>query len=244
MQKALFYLTALCLFIACPAHAQRSSGGQKSYKVRLLAFDSNLNLNEVYIHDPAAIDPEEPGTKAQVKTYLNHESEVISLRSPKLMIGSEASRDSLKKEGGILAEATFPKNTRQAILLILPNTEGAKTKYRVMVVNDSARAFPAGSHHITNLSPLRVKILLEKQEFDFPPGKQILIKDPPVRTNQMTGMRCFAMKDGKWMPVSTGLWPNPGRARGFKVMFINPANGLVQLRAYDDVPPSDFKPTE
>jgi hypothetical protein len=203
-------------------------------ELRMLAFSPDLQKKEAYAHDPLA-DAAASAVPAPIKTYLNHEFSTVILKSRKVVFTTNKERESLKNDAEIIGEVTLPEGAKSAILLFLPGKD--KTHSRIMAIDDSKRAFPAGSLHITNLSPLPVKLMLESKQFDFKPGQMNLIEDPPLGESGQSAMRTFVFKNNAWSPVATGLWHHPGDARSVRVLFQNPNAGEVQLRAFDDIPP-------
>lgn len=204
-------------------------------EIRMLAFTSNLQQKEAYAHDPAT------GAGAAVvtpiKTYLNHQFSTVLLKSRKIIFTTRPDRASLARPEDLIGEVVLPEGEDSAILLFLPGKSGAKGPCQIMPIHDSKRVFPPGSYHVTNLSPLPVRLMLEQKIFDLKPGQVRLIEDPPVREGGQSGMRTFVFKKNVWSPIATGLWPHPGEARGVLVFFQNPGSGDIQLRAFDDVPP-------
>ncbi len=211
-------------------------------EIRMLAFSPDLQEAEAYAQDPTAGDSA-VSVPTPIKTYLNHQFYTIQLKTQKIIFTTKSDRGSLTREGEIIGEATLPVGLESAIILVLPGKPGAKTHCQLITVNDSKRSFPAGSIHMSNLSPLPIRLMLEEKNFDFKPGGEILIEDPPVREGRMTAMHTFAFSNNVWMSVSTGLWPHPGRARSLKVLFQDPASGSIQMRAFDDDPPREPAPT-
>ncbi len=227
-------VAAVLLSAVCPLAAQETPAIRA--EIRMLAFTSDLQHAEAYAQDPAGPDTA-VAVKAPIKTYLNHQFSIIQFKSRKIVFTTKPDRASLTREGELIGEVTLPDDVNSAILLFLPSKAGGKSLCQIMAINDSKKAFPSGSYHATNLSALPIRLMLEKKNYDFKPGQEILIEDPPVREGRQSGMRTFAFKDNAWMPVATGLWPHPGDARGVLVLFQNPASGDVQLRAFDDDPP-------
>lgn len=222
-------------FAAMPAQGQGAR-----VRLRFLAFQTGVAPAEAYLHDPAGADGI-TGTKVGVKNYLNHQSDTITLSSRKFALTSAADRDSLTREGELITEATLPKGVRTAIVLLLPGAPGEKASCRSLIINDDKKVFPLGSFHISNLSPAPVRLVLEKKKFDFKPGDTQVIKDPPVRENQHSGMEAYALKDEEWRRIASGMWPKPDRGRVLQVLFARPVTGQIQLRAFDDVPPRPFE---
>lgn len=226
-------LTAAAFLVsAAILTAQEAATGR--FELRMLAFSPDLQKKEAFAHDPSA-DAAASGVPAPIKTYLNHEFSTVILKSRKVVFTTQSDRESLKNDADIIGEVTLPEGANSAILLFLPGKD--KTHSRIMAINDSKRAFPAGSIHVTNLSPLPVKLMLETKQFDFKPGQVVLIEDPPIGDSGQSAMRTFVFKNDAWSPVATGLWQHPGDARSVRVLFQNPNAGEVQLRAFDDIPP-------
>jgi hypothetical protein len=235
-QMSHFKLFTIASFIFClafPASAQ----GVKA-EVRLLAFDTSIPQPDIFIQDPAA-EPTATSTAATLKSYLNHQYASVSLQSRKLVFTTKPDRASITREGELVGEVMLPAGGDSAILLFLPGKPGGKGKYQIMPVADSKKSFPAGSFHVTNLSPVAVRLLLEKKPFEFKPGQTSLIEDPPVRDGAMIGMRAFAFIDKAWLEVSASLWTHPGRGRGLMIIFQDPVSKDIQLKAFDDIPPRE-----
>lgn len=204
-------------------------------EVRLLAFSHEVDVREVFIQDPAG-PPDGASVPATIKSYLNEEFFPISLRGRKVAFTTKPDHASLTRDGELVGEVNIPPGSDSAILIFLPNPT-AKAKFQIMPIADSKKVFPPGSFNITNISPLPVRLMLEDKNFDFKPGQPILIENPPVRATGQVGMRAFAFVEEKWKPISTGLWPHPGKARGVMILFQNPQSKQIQLQAFDDVPP-------
>lgn len=210
-------------------------------ELRPLAFRSNLAAQEAYAHDPAA-----PATaaavKTPIKTYLNHEFATVFLTGRKIVFTTKPDRESINRPGELIGEATLPDDLRSGILLFLPANPGDKASSRILPINDSKGGFPAGSFRVSNLSPQPVRIVLEEKDHDFKPGSTGLIVDPPVRENNQSGMKAFALKENTWQRIGSGLWPYPGKNRVLQILYFDAAAGHVQLRAFDDVPPRKTAP--
>jgi hypothetical protein len=217
-----------------PLRAQEKPGNR--VEIRLLAFQPDMATDEAYVHDAAAA-AKTASIKVAVKSYLNHEFATVVLTGSRLAVTTKPDRASLTRAGELLGEADLPAGVRSAILLFLPAAPDGKARYQVLPIDDSKRAFPAGSFRVTNLSPHPVRIVLEEKTYHFKPGEIQFITDPPVRAGKQSGMKAFAFHDNVWQRIGSGIWPHPGENRVVQVLFTNPASGQVQLRAYDDVPP-------
>jgi hypothetical protein len=212
-------------------------------KLRLLAYLSDLQQPEIFAHDPTAAD-NVPGVRAAIKGYLNDEFSSVTTKSRKVVFTTKADHASIKRPGELIGEGTLPATGNTAIFVFLPGKPGDKAKSQIMAIDDSKRAFPPGSYHVTNISSQTVRLMLEKTTYDFTPGKAIQITDPPVRATGQSGMRAFVQKGDKWTPISAGLWPHPGEGRNLALIFQSPTSGNMELRAFDDVLPRELPPQQ
>jgi hypothetical protein len=207
-------------------------------KVRLLAFTPEIKAPEAYAHDPTAA-PDISGVKIEIKSYLNHESYLVATRSKKVVFTTKPDHASIGRQGELIGEASLPTTGNSAIFVFLPGKPGDKATNLVMAVDDSKRSFPPGSFHITNISPQVVRLKLENTQYDFTPGKTLLISNPPIGEHHQSGMEAFVQKGNTWSPIASGFWPIPKTGRNLALIYQNPATGRVSLRGFDDVPPSD-----
>jgi hypothetical protein len=103
------------------------------------------------------------------------------------------------------------------------------------VMDDSLGSFPRGSVKVMNLSPVPVRIRLEKTNYEFKSGETQLIKDQPVGDNNSSSMMAFALKGTEWQRVGAGVWPHPGEKRVIEIIFENPLSRQVELAGIRDV---------
>lgn len=238
MLRSIVPLAAL-FAAAAPLHAQAKPPA--NFELRLLAFQPGMSTDEVYAHDPAAAE-DAPAVQTPLRSYLNHQFATVTLTGRHVVFTKQAARASLKQTDAVLAETTLPEKVRSAILLFLPGKTGGRHPYQILAIDDSKSAFPAGTFRVSNLSPQEVRIELENKKFAFKPWSTGFINDPPVRDGGQSGMKAFALVDGNWRRIGSGIWPHPGNNRVVQVLFLHPATGLVQLRAFDDVPPREPAP--
>jgi len=227
-------VVAVLMAMLPPLHAREQPATRA--EIRLLAFQPDLATDEAYVHDPDA-PAETVAIKVSIKSYLNHEFDTVMLTGNRIVITTKPERASLTRSKEVLGVAIFADGVRSAILLFLPASPNGKSRCQIMVIDDSKRAFPAGSFRVSNLSPQPVRIVLEEKPYDFKPGEVQLITDPPTRAGNQSGMKAFAFHDEIWQRIGSGIWPAPGTNRVVQVLFSNTVKGQVQLRAFDDVPP-------
>jgi hypothetical protein len=238
---------ALALIAGSAAHAQQPppaptpvpgappSASDQGIRVRGLAFQLAAPPTDIYVHDAAA-PPGIVGAKLDVKGYLNHEFSLLPIRGKNVVCTKSSDPASIKDPANILAKATLPDKFKNGIFMFLPGTGApGAPMFRILVVDDSTSAFPRGSFKVMNLSPVTVRIQLEKETFEFKSGEMKLIEDPPVGENQSSGMRAFSQAGSQWQKIGSGIWPHPGDKRVLQVLFENPGTKQVELRGIRDV---------
>ena len=222
-----------------PAPAPAPAQAEQGLRVRGLSFALTTAPTEVYAHD-AASPPGIPGTKVDVKNYLNHEFNLLPIKGKGIVFTKSSDPGSVKDNASVLAKASLPDNFRSGILMFLPGTGAAGTPaYRILVVEDTVRAFPRGSFKVMNLSPTTLRIQLEKETFEFKGGEMKLIEKPPVNDSNASGMRAFAQVGNQWQKVGAGIWPNPGSKRVIQVAFENPNTKQLEIRGIRDISVND-----
>jgi hypothetical protein len=234
MLRHLIAPAILLVLTAMPcARAQAPPPGTR-VELRLLAFGPPPGADALFAHDPAAKD-DAVGTAVQLKTYLNHESYMLTLHGQEVVFTTRAERASLRQANAQMARLTLPAGKRELILLFLPREQDGRSIWQAMAIDGSARGFPPGSLQILNLSASTVRIQLETTTFDFKSGETKVIGNPPVGPNQHSAMTALAFTSGEWRRIGAGLWPHPGRKRSVQVLFDDPASGQVELRGFRDV---------
>lgn len=208
------------LLLALPASAQRE------VRVRGLALQPGVP-EELQAGDAAG---KGAVGVVKVKSFLNHEFDTLKLKGNKLKFTAAA-------EAGPAVEigtCEIPAKAASVILVFLPDAPDSKT-CKIVVVEDSAKAFPPGSYKIANLSEFPVKIELEKKEFEFKAGEIGGIEDPPVGANQASGMKGYSQREGEWQVFVSSLWPHPGGKRVLQLITANPGTGQLEMRGVRDI---------
>jgi hypothetical protein len=204
-------------------------------KVRGLAFQLDNPPVDVFAHDPS-LGGQIPGVKLDVKSYLNHEFNLLPFKGEEVLFTKSADPASMKDSASLVAKAKLPSNLKSGIFMFLPGTgKAGDAAFRVLVIEDANRAFPPGSFKVINLSPQSVRIELEKQKFDFRSGETRVIEDPPVGANNSSGMQAFTSNQGQVQRIASGIWPHPGTKRSLQIMFANPKTGQIEIRGVRDV---------
>jgi hypothetical protein len=228
-------LAAVALSLSLPLSGQ---DGGTNVELRMLAFSSPLQQKEAFVHDSAPTSSAS-GILAPIKGYLNQQFTPVLLKSRRVIITTKQDRESMNRDGELIGEVTLPNSVNSAILLFLPGKPGEKARCQVMAIHDTKKAFPGGTYHVTNLSPLPIRLVLGKKPHDFKPGQVTIIEDLPIEDGMQFGMHALILKGNSWKEISSSIWPHPGKRRSVLVMFQNPLNGDVQLKGFDDSAPRE-----
>jgi hypothetical protein len=238
MIRSLLFIPALIGATTLGAFAQQPA---VQAKIRLLAFTPDLQFQEAFARDPSIQDGSEAAL-TPINTYLESDPLTVPTKSRKIAFTTKSDFGSINRPNELIGEATLPASARSAIFVFLPGKAGDKAKSQIMVFDDSKQAFPAGSLNIVNISPQAVRLSLENKNYDFTPGKTILIPEPPLRPGNLTGMRAFVQKGSTWTPLSTGIWSYTKSRRKLAIIFQNLATAKIELRTFEDTPPSEEPP--
>jgi hypothetical protein len=231
-------LLALALFTGFPVDAQEP-GATRTLKSRSIAFQIDGKIPMIYAHS-VTNEPEAPGVPVKVKTYLNHEVENLQMNGDRLVFTTSGERSSIKKADQIIAKARIPEKIRSAVLMFLPGSgKEGDPKYRVMPIEDTIQSFPRGSFKVINLSPMPLRITLEKKIYDIKAGGTRVIEDPPVNKRNASAMRAYNKPEGEWRNIGATSWPHPGTKRVIHLAFYNPNSKKVELRGIRDIAVGD-----
>lgn len=235
MIRNLLFVSALLGGSTLGASAQQPA---MQAKIRVLAFTPDLKFEQAYARDPSVQDGAE-GALTPIDTHLESDPFMVPTRSRKIVFTTKPDFGSINRPNELIGEATLPANARSAIFVLLPGKPGDKAKSQILAFDDSKQAFPAGALNVVNISPQAVRLTLEKTNYDFTPGKTILIAEPPVRPGNITGMRAFVQKGAAWAPLSTGIWSYTKSRRKLAIIYQNQATSRIELRTIEDTPATE-----
>jgi hypothetical protein len=134
----------------------------------------------------------------------------------------------------VVAECELPAKA-PSLILFLNQEAPDKPQCKVTIIDASAKAFPSGSFKVVNLSALPVTIELETKKYEFKPGADEVIKNPPMGEGNSSSMKAFCERDGKQEQISSGIWPSPGEKRVLQIIMDNPATKQVEIIGVRDV---------
>ncbi|MES2920829.1 MAG: hypothetical protein V4819_04755 [Verrucomicrobiota bacterium] len=214
------------LLSAAPAAAEQP------VNVRAISFHQDFPA-EIHAHDPTGSST---AGLIEVKSFLNHEPNTLKIKGNRLVFTRKSNPVSATDVSELLGDVELPAGSKSFILVFLPDSvEPGNQHSRVIAIDDSVKEFPAGSFKVANFSASPVKILLEKDTFEYAPGDVKVIDKPPFGENQAASMEAYFKKDDEWKMISTGSWPNPGTRRVLQVFTENLATKEIELKGIRDV---------
>ena len=188
-------LTVLWLPVA--GHAQQKEG-TAPLQIRAVLHDPVNPAAELYLRD-------QTGSVVKLKLLaegLSDEQTTLPLNGS-LVLYNSGTIDPKKPEANLAASVRIPTNTKRAIIVVLPGPADSKPPYRMVVVNDSAAAFPRGESRVISLVPAETAIEAGEHKLTVPAGK--ITSVPAVKkVNEFNMAQTnFYYKDGTvWVPFT------------------------------------------
>ncbi len=96
-----------------------------------------------------------------------------------LVLYDKAVIDPEKPEASLAATCKIPPNTKRGVVVVLPSPVGSKPAYRMVFIDDSAKAFPKGECRVLTLLPVEAAIEAGEHKLPIHPGE--IARLPPVK---------------------------------------------------------------
>lgn len=117
-----------------------------------------------------------------------------------LVLYDKAAINPEKPADSLAASVKLPPDLRRAILVVLPAPAGGKTAYRMLLIDDSEKAFPNGESRALSLINVETAIQAGEHKLPVNPGK--ITRVPPVRkVNEfnMAQTNFYYKQGGSWV---------------------------------------------
>ena len=125
---------------------------------------------------------------------------LVRAGSNSLVFYDKADIDINNPEASLAATCSIPAGLARGIVIILPNAVGVTPAYRLVLIDDSAVAFPWGESRVLNLIAAETKVEAGEHIVITPPGGFTSV--PPVRAvNEfnMAQTNFYYKKNGAWL---------------------------------------------
>ena len=120
-----------------------------------------------------------------------------------LVLYDKAAVDPKKPEASFAASVKLPPDLKRAIVVVLPAPAGAKPAYRMLLIDDSEKAFPKGESRALPLIDVETAIQAGEHRLPIHPGK--ITRVPPVRKVDdfnMAQTNFYYQHGGTWIPFT------------------------------------------
>jgi hypothetical protein len=120
-----------------------------------------------------------------------------------LVLYDKADVDPKKPEASLAASVKLPPDIKRAIVVVLPALAGSKPAYRMVIIDDSIKAFPKGEARVVPLVAVETAIQAGEHRLPVHPGK--ITSVPPVtkRNEYNMAQTNFYYKQGEaWVPFT------------------------------------------
>jgi hypothetical protein len=159
----------------------------------------------------------------------------VTLQGGTLRLFSSATVDSANPLANLAASTTVPAGLKRAIVLIVPAGANAKPPYKLMLLDDSASAFPWGESRAVNLTALPLAVAAGEHRIQAKPATVTPI--PKVtRVNDLNQAHTrFYQQDGsQWVLLSERPTQFTDQVRNLFLLFTMPGVPDVQVRTLID----------
>ena len=210
---------------------------ENTFRVRCIVLKGGLPLAEVYAHDPSNREGR-PGIRLEIREDLGHNI-LLPWAKGKVVLTTSPDPASVLDPSKRVASANLPEKSNSAVFLLLPGSgKRGDLPLRILVIDDRLDAFPGGSSLVISLSPMDVRLQLEKKTYNIHPGERVLIKDQPLNANNTTAIRAACLRKGEWQRVMSNVWPAtaPNR-RTLHLIYEDAVSGNLRFQAIRDVTP-------
>ncbi len=225
-----FFLT-LCL--AGASHAQQS-GAPPPLQIRAVLHDPVHPTAELYLANKV-------GGLEKLKLVAEgwSEAQVTVPFNGQLVLFNSATAD-LKKPGDHLAASCrVPANTKRAMVVVLPSPAGTQPAYRMVLVDDSPKAFPMGESRVLTLMPIDAALEIGEHKLPVQPGKITVV--PPVKKRNEYNMAQtnFYYKDaGVWVAFTERQLRYLDAFRRVFIIHVTPGAIQPTVTTFLDIAPS------
>lgn len=205
-----FFLSLVLVLIAGPVVAASTS---RELEVR------------AYLHDPArpaAAFQYKDASGKLVPLELRAESLAAACRTT---LADDELVIHLTTGGEVAARAKVPAEVKRAAVLIVPAAKDAKPPYRMVVLDDSAPAFPWGSSRVVSLLGVETAMQAGEQKLSLPAGKITALSEVKKVDEFNMAQTNFYYREGTaWVPFTERRLQYTGEMRRIFVVHATPGS--------------------
>lgn len=164
----------------------------------------------------------------------------VAFENGTLRLFSTATVDPSKPLADLAAACTVPAALKQALVLIVPAGGTAKPPYKLMLLDDSAAAFPWGESRAINLTAIPLAMAAGEHRIQLKPAAVTRIPKVTKLNDFNQAHTQFFQKDGEgWLLVNERPTQYTGQIRNIFLLFAMPGVPEVQVRTLIDTDASN-----
>ena len=150
-------------------HAQQKEDAAL-LQIRAVWFDPVHPAAELFVMDPT-------GVLVRLKLIAEglSEAQATQLANGSLVLYHSATADPAKPAANLAATVKVPAETRRAIVIVLPGPPDSKPAFRMVLINDSAAAFPMGESRVLSLVHVATAIEAGEHKLAVKPGTVVQV---------------------------------------------------------------------
>ena len=170
LKHSVWFLTLLLLPLA--GHAQQGEAAVP-LQIRAVLHDPVHPAAELFYTDKT-------GTVVKLD-FLPQDLTGVLFTLPvngSLVLYDKAEIDPKNPAASLAASVKLPPNIKRAMIVVLPAPAGSKPAYRMVLIDDSAKAFPQGESRVLPLVGVETAIQAGEHRLPVHPG--VITKVPPV----------------------------------------------------------------
>lgn len=117
-----------------------------------------------------------------------------------LVLHDKANIDPENPAASLAASVTLPPDTKRAIVIVLPAPTNVKPAYRMVVLDDSAKAFPKGESRALSLIKVETAMQAGEHRLAIHPGKFTAVpRVQKVNQFHMAQTNFYYQQEGSWI---------------------------------------------
>ena len=143
-----------------------------------------------------------------------------------LVLFNKATIDPEKPDANMAAICKIPVGAKRGIVIILPSPADTKPAYRMVFIDDSAKAFPKGESRILTLMPMELAIEAGEHKLPIHPGE--IARLPPVKKVDefnMAQTNFYFKKGDSWTVITQRQFQYLDRIR--RIFIIHASSGAA-----------------
>lgn len=167
------FINLLSIWLLCTVvHAQQDEAAVP-IQIRAILHDPLGSAGKLFFCDKS-------GAIAELELLSLDLSRPVmtSLVNGSLVLYTKAAVDLKKPEGNLAASCRIPAGVKRGIAIIIPSAAGTQPPYRMIFIDDSAKAFPKGESKILTFISAEAAIEVGEHKLPIHPGEMVRV--PPV----------------------------------------------------------------